>query len=73
MQISYPSTNVLLTPAKVTALIMRNRVAAPFHVNVDLLPRQLQLVHMTKLLPVFTKCILRLLCLHSCQLNFDIL
>ncbi len=32
---------------------MRTRVAAPCHVNVDLIARQLQLVHMTKLLPVF--------------------
>ncbi len=32
---------------------MGTRVAAPFHVNVYLLAHQLQLVHMTKLLPVF--------------------
>ena len=32
---------------------MCTRVATPFHVNVGILVRQLQLVHMTKLFPVF--------------------
>ena len=32
---------------------MRTRIADPFQVKVDLLSRQLQLVHMTKLLPFF--------------------
>ena len=53
---------------------MRTREAAPIHVNVDLLKRQLQLVHITKLLRVFLPSVF--LVYRACgraKLNLDIL